>query len=177
MTVQRVLEKINYYSKAQQRYISILMDAIVHHYGRRLLSLAVFGSFARGTHKSNSDLDILILLDDGHAQSVSKRLQEFTTIELSLLDAEDDCVKTDVEMDLSPVILSAREAEHFNPLYLDMTEDCLILIDRENFLQRILDSVREKKSRWGSQKISIANQWYWNIKPGLSWGERIDYDQ
>lgn len=49
-----------------ETYESVLkaaLDACLAHYGARLLSVAVFGSVARGTPRRDSDVDLLIVAD------------------------------------------------------------------------------------------------------------------
>jgi hypothetical protein len=140
-----------------------LLDKIKEYYSNRLVSLVIFGSYARKENKLNSDLDILIVLKTN--KSRHERTTEFIeNIEMPLeYSAQFD---EDTNIDLSPFILSEDEAKYFNPLYLDMVEHSIVIFDKNNFIRNILDKVREQMERWGSYKEFVGNRWIWIIKKG-----------
>lgn len=171
------LEHLKYDSFAQKKYIQKALIAIQEHYGIELVSLAIHGSFARYQNKVASDIDLLIVLEDSHQQSRFTHHKEFVEIEMLLLEDEMEMLKSEVKTELSPLILTKSQALHFNPLYLEMTENLILLFDKENFFQSTLNQVKDKMKRWGTKKIQQGNTWAWHLKPGLQWGEVIDYDK
>jgi hypothetical protein len=82
-----------------------------------------------------------------------------------------------ISMELSPVILTRREAQSFLPLYLDMVKSSLIVLDHEGFIEGILKKVERQMARWGSERIGVSGQWLWEIRPGLKWNEVLQYDE
>jgi len=173
----RAAPQLKCHTPEQSRYLSALFTAIPAFYGERLCSLAVFGSMARRQNRLDSDCDLFIVLEhDGGFGSCVKRNREFLQIEKSLADVEADCFRSGVSMDLAPVILTRRQAGYFNPLYLDMTEAVVIVVDRDRVLQAVLDKVAAKMRSWGSRRVDCGGSWYWMIKPELSPGETIDYE-
>ncbi len=63
-----------------KRALRRVMPRLAEEYGVR--SLALFGSFVRGTQNTRSDLDVLVEFDAGHALT----LFEFVKLELELTD-------------------------------------------------------------------------------------------
>ena len=49
------------FTKTHKEYIEKLMERIKEYYGNNLVSIVIFGSYAREQNKTNSDLDILIV--------------------------------------------------------------------------------------------------------------------
>ena len=167
-----------FFSEAHGQFITGLLGAIKSHYGSELMSLALFGSYARGEARRNSDLDLLIILSTPDVASRRKLISDFVRGVESKLDLlGEQLYREGVTMEVSPLILSCSQAKAFNPLYLDMVDACLLIQDRDDFLQGILNQVRQKRTQWGSRKKTMGNQWYWEIKPGLKWHETINYDE
>ncbi len=159
------VEKIRFFSESHKEYVVKLIEKIKDYYGDRLVSLVIFGSYARKENRLNSDLDILIILKTD--KSRYKRIEEFVeNIEMPLEHLAQKLVDEGIFVDLSPIILSEEEARFFNPLYLDMVEHSFIIVDRDNFIKKILDRVRERMDNWKSYKEFVGNRWAWIIKKG-----------
>lgn len=169
---------MRFYSKNQQAFVEGLFHRIRAHYGENLRSLAVFGSFARLENRLNSDLDVLIVLDKSPCDGRLALQEDFVrNIEMPLAQFEKALEQQGIRTEISNLIFTKSKAAHFNPLYLDMTEHVIIIFDRDDFLKGILVDVRAKMHQWGSVKKHLGGRWYWEIKPGLRWGETFDYDQ
>ena len=125
------------FTKTHRKYIEKLMERIKEYYGSNLVSVVIFGSHARGTNRTNSDLDILIVLEKCE-KSKQKRLQEFVEkIEMPLEPLAIKLLDEGIYMDVAPVILTKDEARYFNPLYLDMVKHKIIIFNKNNFIQLI----------------------------------------
>ena len=59
------------FTKTHKEYIEKLMERIKEYYGSNLVSVVVFGSYAKGQNKTNSDLDILIVLKECKKEGAS----------------------------------------------------------------------------------------------------------
>ncbi len=160
--------KLKFFSPSHRDHFEALVERIKAYYDSSLLSLVIYGSYARGENRLDSDLDLLIVLDPLPKRSRLQRQEDFIR-NIELVD--------DVLMEVSPFILGRKEASSFSPLYLDMVSDHVLLVDREDFLKNLLKEFSEKMKRWGSRRVPVGGHWYWEIKPGLKWNEVIDYDQ
>jgi predicted nucleotidyltransferase len=156
-----------------ERYEEILARLraeLVAHYGARLVSVAVFGSVGRGTPRSDSDVDFLVVAHD-LPRGRTARVEEFLPVESRLepwLSTADGSVGPVM---LSPVFKTPAEVEAGSPLFLDMVEDARILHDPTGFLRRHLDGLRRRLQALGARRIRLGNAWYWELKPDLRPGE------
>lgn len=172
------LAKLHFHSSAQRAWVEALIAATKAHYGARLESLAIFGSWARGENRRGSDLDLLAVIDEFKDSSKRHRHRDFiihveeVCDELGMI-----CHRQGLSTDVSCLLLTPAESKAFNPLYLDMVEHNVILRDRDDRLQKRLTDVREKMARWGSRKVPASGGWAWQIKQGIKTGEVVDYDQ
>ncbi len=139
----------------------------------RLVSVVLFGSVARGDPSPSSDIDLLINVEDlprGHF--ARKRLLEAadSRFEPALHTAEAQGLETR----LARIVRTPREAARVVPLYLDLTEDAVLLYDRDGFFAGVLDGVRRSLRRLGARRIRQGKIWYWDLKPDFAPGDVLD---
>ncbi|MDW8034480.1 MAG: nucleotidyltransferase domain-containing protein [Nitrososphaerota archaeon] len=150
-----------------------LLQEIKSFYGERLVTIALFGSVARGTYTFDSDIDILIIAKD-LPQGRMKRVREFETVEEKIEPLLSAFKKEGLNTYLSPIIKSPEEAKIGSPLFLDMVEDVKILFDRDNFFSNILARLKQRLKELGSIRVWKGDAWYWILKPDLKPGEIIE---
>lgn len=141
-----------------------LVNLCREHYGERLVSLAVFGSVGRGTARPDSDIDLLLIVEDLPSGRIA-RIKEFAALEAALGRA----VKGHIE--LSPVLKTPEEIAGGSPLLLDMVEDARILFDRDDFFRTVLKGLKDRLQKLGARRIWRGNIWYWDLKPDYRPGE------
>lgn len=169
---------MHFFSPAHRQFVEALFGAIQAHYGSQLVTLAVFGSYARGAPRANSDLDLFIVLKHGDPIGRCARTQDFVrAIELPLDPLADAAAREGIVTEISPLILTRAEAGAFIPLYLDMVGHHHIIVDQDHFLRQRLQKVKKQMQVWGSKRCIAGNHWYWQIKPGMRWGEVLNYDE
>ncbi len=165
------LDQISVFVTEQKRILEKLFKQIISIYGDRLITLAIFGSYARGEPKLDSDLDIFIILKD--KKGISSEINLFqekieTVIERDLQKLYE---KFGINFEISPIILSKDEAVYFNPLYLDMADNSIIIFDKDNFLGRILKIVKQKKRK--IKKVLHGNTYLWEMIEENLLGEKL----
>jgi hypothetical protein len=147
-----------------------LLDAATQYYGPRLISLVIYGSAGRGTQRFDSDLDFLVVAEDlprGRLQ----RVKDFQTVENHLLPLLDRLEKSGLRIALSPVFKTREEALCGSPLFLDMSEEAVILFDKDDFFLHVLNRLRGRLATLGARRIWRGNAWYWDLKPDFRAGE------
>lgn len=137
--------------------------------GPRLLSLILFGSVARGTAHETSDIDLLVIVE-GLPRSLRDRRQVLLD-EWSSVRARERL--RPVEWNL--IVKPPEEARAHSPLYLDLVEDVILLVDRDGFFEAVLSSMRARMQELGSRRVFLPDgTWYWDLKPDFRFGEIVE---
>ncbi|WP_058558343.1 nucleotidyltransferase domain-containing protein [Thiohalocapsa sp. ML1] len=150
--------------------LAALTACCVEVYGGRLVSLAVFGSVARGTMRPDSDIDVLLVVD-ALPNGRLRRVAEFEPVEQRLAPLLAASAREGIHTTLSPMFKTPAELAYGSPLFLDMTEEVLILHDRDAVLSRYLDGLRARLQALGARRIPKGGGYYWLLKPDLKPGE------
>lgn len=167
------MQATSHVRQAFDAFLVPLLGAVEEAYGDRLVSLAVFGSVARGTPRWDSDVDLLIVaapLPDGRMP----RVREFDAVEAACEPALRGLRATGIETRLSPVFKTPSELASGSMLLLDMTDQVRILSDRNGVLRDRLDRLRERLQALGARRVQRAGGYYWKLKPDFRPGDRIE---
>jgi uncharacterized protein len=156
------------------RVLAELAGACDAFYKERLVALAVFGSVGRGTARTNSDIDLLVVADPLPNGRLA-RVGEFQTVEHALVATLRDARDHSVVTELSPVFKTPLGIAAGSPLLLDMTDDARVLFDREGVLASALDGLRARLSALGARRIWRGNARYWDLKPDYRPGEVFQF--
>ncbi len=138
-----------------------------------MISFVLFGSQARGTQRPDSDIDLLIIVEN-LPKSRLKRTEEFMQIEENLERDIEKLYSKGIYTWINAILKTPEEVERGSLLFLDMIEDAKILYDKEDFFKRKLERLKEKLEKMGAKRIWKGNAWYWILKPDLKPGERIE---
>ena len=79
-----------------------------------------------------------------------------------------------VEVRLARIVRTPDEAARIVPLYLDMTEDAVLLVDRAGFFAGVLDRLRASLRRYGAKRVRLGSTWYWDLKPDFVLGDVVE---
>jgi hypothetical protein len=74
--------------------------------------------------------------------------------------------------DFVEVIRTVAEARLYHPLYLDMSQEAILLHDRDRFLEKLLANVGERLKRKGAERKTMGRFWYWDLS-GLSTPDEV----
>lgn len=164
MTIARVPESL------QEPFRSALVAAVDAWIEREeLVSVVLFGSVARRQASSTSDIDVL-LVAEGLPRSQADRRQPFLDAWESARAAR---ALPPVEWNL--VVKNADEAKYRSPLYLDMVEDAILIVDRGRFFEEVLAGMRARMRDLGSRRVHLPDgSWYWDLKPDFRWGDVVE---
>jgi len=168
------LERIPHYhyTPVVKKYCELLIDT----FGERLVSIMLFGSIARGDWNYDSDIDILIIAKGWEDKPVWSRIREVRKVKerLEVSPEYSEALKAGYHPIIQNYTLSVEEARKFNRIYLDAVIDGIILYDRDEFLSRILQSVRKRLEEMGSIRITFPNKRFcWVLKRDFKAGEVI----
>lgn len=139
-------------------------------YGEDLVSLGVFGSVGRSRPRHDSDIDLLMVMDN-LPPGRYERLQVFETLEAQMAPVLEEASLQDVHTVVNPIIKTPGEVLEGSPVFLDMVEDLVILLDREGFLEGYMKSLKRRLEKMGARRIWRGNSWHWFLKPDYKPGE------
>jgi len=101
----------------------------------KVRSAAIYGSWAKGTQKEDSDIDILIISDEVSPRK-QKRGREIAAIKERL----------SVYVPLDILLLTTKEClsnfRNHNPLFLDIACEGIVLLDEDDFLKSLIEETR-----------------------------------
>jgi len=124
------------------------------YWGGDLLSLVIFGSYAKGEISTSSDLDLLVL--------VKKSPLPFRSRSMEFMDFLEREIELPFRLNFSPFVLTEEEARRFHPLLLDIERDHLILYD-EGFFERLLRAIKEMYRKGVVEEMRRGGKVYWRI--------------
>jgi predicted nucleotidyltransferase len=151
------------------RYAELLRS----HLGARLVSVVLFGSVARREAGSTSDIDLLIVAEGlPHGQFARKR--ELAAADIDFEDELEGAAAAGIDTRLARIVRTPQEAARSIPLYLDLTEDAVLLYDRDGFFAGVLDRLRATLRRLGARRIREGTTWYWDLKPDFEPGDVVE---
>ena len=151
-----------------QRYATIAQEIL----GDNLISVVLFGSVARGQARATSDVDLLVICRELPAGAFRRR-ETLQPVRERLQAELDRLWGQGIHTDFVEIIKSEAEAQRTHPVYLDMTEEAVILFDRVGFFAGILERLREQLRKLGAKRRQLGRLRYWDLKPDFKPGEVI----
>ncbi len=157
---------LNELTPETRRMCELYRDLLLERFGGDFVSLALFGSRARGDNKVDSDADFIAVVRDLPAGQYPR---------WKLLHPLTDRVRDETGVPfISTVDYTPEAARQRRLLYLDMTEDAVIVFDRDGFFESVLEDMASRMKELGSVRKWVGDKWYWVIKPDSKPGERIE---
>ncbi len=152
-----------------------LLSKLLCVFSDRLVSVAVYGSVARGTARRDSDLDLLVVAHD-LPRGIGQRIRMFEQAEDAIQPLLDKLFDEGYYIALSPILLTPEEVQRIPPILIDLVEDAVIVYDRDNFLQNVLARVKKKLEELGAYRVWLGKRWYWVLKKDYRFGEVIQIE-
>ncbi|MCX7844179.1 MAG: nucleotidyltransferase domain-containing protein, partial [Candidatus Bipolaricaulota bacterium] len=138
-----------------------------------LTSVVLFGSVARGEAHARSDIDLFVVAR-ALPKGAFRRRGALEPVRARLEPELAELWKMGIYTDFAEILRTEVEARRFHALYLDMTEEAVVLYERGGFLAEVLERVRGKLRELGAQCKRLGKAWYWDLKPDYKPGEAID---
>lgn len=139
--------------------ISELLTVIKKKFKRDFLSVVLYGSIVKGTFKSTSDIDILVIC--------RSPARDWRARDEQILDLTED-IELKYTTPIHMILVNKDEISHaiesVYPLMLEIYEANEIIYDKENFFKKIIADFKKNIHRWHAEKIEEG---VWKI-PGLA---------
>ncbi len=137
------------------------------------MSIAVFGSVARGSARLGSDVDVIVVADWGPG-GMFDRWDRF----LPVLDAVDPertrLLAQGYRADLSPVLWTPEQLQASSFLHFDLATDAVILYDPTAAFALRMERGRRRMAELGSRRLTRDGAFYWDVKPDFKVNEVFD---
>ena len=138
--------------------------------GERVRGALLFDSVARGEANRRSDIDLLIVAT-GLAPSRLRRSRDIDFIDELLEPRLAPMRALGWHVEINALWRTPEEAARLTPLYFDLTEDAVLLLDRDQLLARTLAEMRRRMAMLGSKRERIGAAYVWRLKPDIVRGE------
>lgn len=159
----------------QERYLPLILQS--YRQASKTFSIqsfAVYGSVARGTARDDSDIDILMISRDFQG-SMGKRIEQLLKVEYAVQEEIRRLRGHGIYTGLSFYPLKPEEAERLPDLFLDLTDDAVIMYDEGRALEGFLLELKAKLLRRGAVRVFVdRDRWYWDLKPDYRFGESVE---
>jgi predicted nucleotidyltransferase len=130
-----------------------VVETLAAREGENLVSAVLYGSVARGEAKPGSDVDLLLVFCDlprGRRARFDVFASALAAYDARLLELSD----RGIDLHWSTVIETMDEARH-RSLYLDMTLDVVLLVDRGGFFAGVLAAAPSATNPQGHPRKSL----------------------
>ena len=150
------------WSQDLDRYVDLLRER----FGSELASVVLFGSWARGTARPESDLDVLVV-----ARGLpDSRLERHGVLHRVARGVSEGFADTIAAVGLTP-----EEAERVRPLYLGMLSGHVLLWDPSGFFQRVLERLQARLAELGARRYVDEDGYeFWDLKPDWKPGDVVE---
>ncbi|BDR93463.1 nucleotidyltransferase domain-containing protein [Vulcanisaeta souniana] len=167
---------LDFIKEPYRTVIQNLLNSLIRLYGDNLVSLVIYGSVARGNQRKDSDIDMLVIFEK-LPKPMSDRIKIFERAEDEVQSLLDELLDKGYAITLSPLIKTREEAKRFSPLYLDMTEDAVIVYDKDGFFEEVLTRIINRLRELGATRVWVSDRaWYWVLKRDYRFGEVIEIE-
>lgn len=149
--------------------------AIREFFADRLISIAFFGSVARGTAGPESDIDVLVIAE-GLPMDVGLRFRETMPVHEKVRKSSAYRVlrlKGKVAF-VSDLFLTPEETMTHPPILLDVSDDAFLAYDKNGFLDGVLEDIRKRLKELNARKVKASKGYYWILKPDAKSSEVVE---
>jgi predicted nucleotidyltransferase len=141
------LEKIS--RREIHSFLQIHVAQLKSYYSKRLKGVVLFGSSATTRWRSESDIDLFIVVQEWTIPTW-ERAVELYKIRLTTLNLLDEIM--DIPVSYYP--LDMTETERFHAIYPDIQQQGIILWQEKDYIDRLFDTIREELKQ--EEKIQIT---------------------
>ncbi len=148
-------------------------EVTIENLKEKILAIVVFGSVARGTTRKDSDIDILILLENKEKPAQKKLLD--INIDSSNWPENQKLLEEDIYTKIFAIKNTERELRDNPLILLDILDHGIILYDPQGKMKNLLSDLDKKLKSLGAKKIVFSDgKWCWDLKPDWKPGEIVE---
>src|SRR6266852_4369521 len=143
--------------EAIDRDLQCFLRLLLSRWEEQLVSVVLFGSWARGSARAESDIDLLVISKHFTRSRLDRHRDMFEAVK---------AVTKDFALKVSVIPLTPEEARETKPFYLGMLTAHAVLYDRDEFFAAILQRLQRRLAELGSERrVDKDGYEYWVLKP------------
>ena len=136
-----------------QNYILTFVDQVKQ--DKNVLGIMLFGSIARGTFNSYSDIDILVVVD-GNVLTYFDKLEQIIK---EIDPMRQKLVAKGLHLYISEVILKKEDLAEFRPFYISLLEERTILYEKDGILSEFISNLKKIRYAWVKMGNNLVLEW------------------
>jgi predicted nucleotidyltransferase len=154
-------------SRAVRDLLRLSLSALDSALGARLTSLALYGSYARRTARPESDVDLLVVVDQPlSAPEEARAALRVRTASAPLLGVLWESAGIHPAPSLN--FLSERDVQRGSSFLLDLTREAVLLYDLRHVLGNALKALEARAEKIGVRRAGLpGGRWYWTMPAGV----------
>lgn len=158
------------YSALLIEFIALLKET----FGDNIVSAVLYGSVARDRARNDSDIDVCLIFKTLPASRHKRTLLIFPVLKkLRSMEPYKALCNDGYLPEISPILYTTDEIRDTKPIFLDMVEDGIILLDDGTFKGK-MNEIKRRMEALGTRKVKLKNGgYYWILKPGLRLREEV----
>ena len=136
-----------------QNYILTFVDQVKQ--DKNVLGIMLFGSIARGTFNSYSDIDVLVVVDGNvltYFDKLEQIIKEIDSIRQKL-------VTKGLYLYISEVILKKEDLAEFRPFYISLLEEGITLYEKDGILTEFISNLKKIRYTWLKMGNNLVLEW------------------
>jgi predicted nucleotidyltransferase len=143
------------------RYVS----ALEARFGPDLVSVVLFGSWARGEGRAESDIDLLVII----GSLTGGRFERYQPVRELAQEVSEELADR-----VSLIVSTPEGAKHVKPYYLGMLSGHVMLHDAGGFFAAVLDRLQRRLRELGARRyVDDDGYEYWDLKPDWKPGDVV----
>jgi len=157
----------------QQRILPRIQELSIERYGENLIGLVVYGSVARETEHCQSDIDVLVVLNQVPKVRFERMdffIDEIETPILKEFTSHESCF----QIEINPNIKSFEELMAGSFLNFTIASEGIILFEKDHIISGYFTKLRNRFKEMGVQKIPYAGGFYYDFLPNAKSLEVFD---
>jgi uncharacterized protein len=139
--------------------------ALEARFGPDLVSVVLFGSWARGEGRAESDIDLLVIVKS----LTGGRFERYRPVRELAHEASEELADR-----VSLIVSTPDGAKHVKPYYLGMLSGHVMLHDAGGFFAAVLEGLQHKLRELGARRYVDEDGYeYWDLKPDWKPGDVV----
>ena len=139
--------------------------ALEARFGPDLVSVVLFGSWARGEGREESDIDLLVII----GRLTGGRFERYRPVRELAQEVSEELADR-----VSLIVSTPDGAKHVKPYYLGMLSGHVMLHDAGGFFAAVLERLQRRLRELGARRyVDDDGYEYWDLKPDWKPGDVV----